>query len=199
MARGSERCAPGRNDPPTRHRGALALVVLAGLVLGMAGCATPAAQAPASASAVGDAAQAGQVAVKYASALFDGDIKTARALVEPASQQSLELIAAGGTQNAVHAKGLANGRTVITSGRAVTTLLGDLCQGSSSRTVATVNPADCISNHDPESTDPIFRVSLLRQPDGEWRVTLSPEPGASPTGGPSIPAPSSSASVAPSP
>lgn len=199
MAHGNEGCASGRLDPRTRHSGAFTVVVLAGLLLGVAGCATPAAHVPGSASGSAsvarDAAQAGEVAVRYATALFDGDIKTAGALVEPPSRESFGLVAAGMGQNVVHAKGLANGRTTITAGRAVTTLLGDLCQDASTPSAVTVNPADCISNHDPESTNPIFRVSLARQSSGQWLVTLSLEPGVSPPGGPSSPAPSASTSV----
>jgi|GEM_PF-4513425 len=173
------------------------VIVLAGLLLGVAGCATPAARTPAadsSASVAGDEGQAGQVAVRYATALFDGDIKTARALVEPSSQQSFELVVAGLGQTKVHAKGLANGRTTITAGRAVTTLLGDLCPGAASATAATVSPTDCMSNHDPASTNPIFMVALARQPNGQWLVTLSLAPGVPPSGGSPDPAPAPSAS-----
>jgi hypothetical protein len=118
----------------------------------------------------GDVSAASSVALKYATDLFDGQVDRARELVEPASQSTFRLVAAGISQQRLKANGLGVGRTQVTGDEATTTLVGDLCRVDPT---GAGSPSDCISNRDPYSANPIFTVATARQPDGSWRVTLT--------------------------
>jgi hypothetical protein len=157
---------------------ARAVVGLMGMALMVAGCSAAATSDRANA----DSAAAGKVALAYSSALFHGDLRSAGQLVEPGSQSAFGLVAAGLSGTAVHANGLADGRTVVTGHTAVTTLVGDLCR-SGPKPTAPPTDEQCVSNRDPKSTNPIFTVTTARQPDGRWLVTFSAPDGVRPSGG----------------
>lgn len=158
-------------------------VAVLGLLLTMNACGTPSGGSTAGGD---DEAAASGVALRYATALFNGRVDQARTLVERASQPTFGLVAAGLAQSAVRATGLSAGRTQVTGDRATTTLVGDLCRVSGT---ATPSPDDCVSNHDTSSNNPIFKVATARQSSGSWLVTLTTPAGTTPGGsGPTPPA-----------
>jgi hypothetical protein len=110
--------------------------------------------------------RAGQVALAYARALFAGDFATAQSLVEPDSQSLLGLIKIGYKPDELSAD-IRVGATVVTGDLATTTLLGEICH-----VTAGSSPTDCVSNTDPGTADPIFRVNLIRSAGRDWQITL---------------------------
>jgi hypothetical protein len=120
----------------------------------------------------------GRVALEYVRALFSGDFDKAQSLVEPGSQPAFRLVALGVDPKLVTARDLAIGATVVNGARASTTILGTICRaGDSSSAGAT----DCITNHDPGTSNPIFKVALVRQPGGDWLVSLDVAAGLLPS------------------
>jgi hypothetical protein len=155
--------------------------LFAATVVGLGGCGSP---APSGAPSADLGADPDVVAVRYAKALFAGDIATARSLTEPASQSALRLVALGIDPALVHARDLAVGSTAIGGDRAVVTLTGTLCRRSRKPSKADPSPPeDCVSNPDVHTDSPIFKVAVARQPDRLWLVTLTPLQNPGPDGG----------------
>lgn len=123
---------------------------------------------------------AGAVALAYANALFSGDLDGASHYVEDDSTAAFQLIRAGIDPRTLYAKDLAVGSSKITNGVAVVILTGTVCH-------KTTPPADddCLSNHDPASSNPVFHLTLRPTTAGHWKVALGLMPATPSTSAPS--------------
>lgn len=139
------------------------------VLLAVAGCGGAAGSGPASASADPNGTPE-DVALRYVRATFSGDPSSARALVEPASQDAQKIVELGIGQQQLSARDLGVGATQIDGERATVVILGTLCR--SAPKARSASPRDCVTNRDPASKDPIFRVFVARQPDQTWLVSL---------------------------
>ena len=119
----------------------------------------------------------GGVAVRYAQALFGGDIDTAKSLVDPQGASAFALMASGLGQTHVTGKDLGVGSTSINGDAAVVILVGTFCGADG-----------CITNSSPHTDNPIFRVAE-RRAGGRWLVTFAA--GAAPAGPDVTPSPAS--------
>lgn len=161
-------------------------------LVALAGCGNPAASNGTGSSP--DNREPGQVALAYVRALFSGDFDRAQALVDPGSRAAFQLVALGMDPKLVTARDLGIGSTVVNGDRASTTILGTICRAGG----ATPGLADdCLTNNDPSTSNPIFKVALVRRSDGAWMVTLDLTGGVPPADLTRTPAASQS-SVAPS-
>lgn len=114
------------------------------------------------------------VALQYTEALFGGHLDAARQFVAPASQNTFLVVTAGLGSLSMRTQGLTIGSTSVSDSTAVAILMGTLC---SSHGLAPLTPADtsssvnCVTNSNPHSANPVFRVQLIRNSDGRWLVT----------------------------
>ena len=147
-----------------------AIGALAGLLLlGVAGCG-------ASRSGTQSPDGAGEVALDYTNDLFTGDYDSVKALVQPSDRSGFQLINAGVEPGGADAENLGVGSVSLAGVAATVVLTGSVC-----RTATPGDPGGCITNSDPNSDNPIFRVSL-RQDSGSWQVVFqAPTPAGSQT------------------
>jgi len=153
------------------HPAQLALCSVA-ILVGLVGCGRPAAD-PGAAKATAD--KAGQVALAYTRALFSGDLGKARSLVEPGSRSAFQVVAVGVDPKLVTARDLSVGTTAVNGTLADATILGTICRRASKP-----GPDQCMTNTDPNTTNPIFKVTLAQQPNGDWRVSFRTAVGPQP-------------------
>jgi hypothetical protein len=137
--------------------------------------------------------KSGQVALEYAQALFSGNFDKARALVEADSQSAFQLVRLGVDPKTLTVRDIGIGSTAVNGDRASTTLTGTICRKDTAG-AATGAPEDCITNHDPSTSNPIFKVAVARQPNGKWMVSLKIS-GATQNGASNSAAPSVTSSV----
>jgi hypothetical protein len=133
----------------------------------------------------------GDVALSYVRATFSADPSRARRWVEPASQDAYRIVELGIGDQELSARDLAVGSTKIDGDRATVIVLGTLCRKEPK---AKTTEPECVTNTDPESANPIFRVFLARQADASWMVSLRIEQSIMPSPGD---APSAATSSAP--
>jgi hypothetical protein len=108
--------------------------------------------------------------VRFTRALFEGDFARARQYLAPESRNALRVVTAGLREASVSQHNLAAGTDRVRGTSATAILTGTLC---SSHSVKAVNrtPHDCITNRDPHSDNPVFRVGLTLGSDRQWRVS----------------------------
>ncbi len=122
---------------------------------------------------------AGAVALAYANALFSGDLDGAAHYVEDDSAAAFQLIQVGIDPRTIYAKDLDVGSSTVTNGVAVVILTGTVCHKADP-------PAadDCLSNHDPASSNPVFHLTLRPTTAGDWKVALGVTPATPSTTAP---------------
>lgn len=172
-----------------------AIAVLGCTAMALAGCGSAQTPKPLAASS-GNGPD--QVAMSYARSLFSGDFDAASQRVDSAGRGSFLALTAGLGPSSVRGHDLAVGSSSVTGTSAVVVLTGTLCSTHSLATLsaAAQSPgAGCISNADPHSLNPIFRIDLSYEA-GRWLVTFR-TPQTSPVA-PSTSATSTQAAV-PSP
>jgi len=150
----------------------------------------------------------GSAAVGYVTALYSGDFARAAKFVPPAQQSLFRYIAKGLTPTSVRSEHIKAASVTVAGSKASVVLTGTLCatnasvgsagsaSGPSSAGPAAPGKLECITNTDPQSADPLFRISLIKTSANVWYVsygaqgvTASPQPSAG----------YSSSSAAPSP
>jgi len=149
--------------------------------MSLAGCAarsgTP---GPAAASGAAPAS----VAVRYGRAFFAGNFTGASRFVDPSSRSAFLALADGLGPASLSSRNLAAGSTAIRGEVAVVILTGTVCSSASQASLppgSHAPAARCVTNSDPHSTSPVFRVTLGRETDGRWMIIYQiPSPG---TGG----------------
>lgn len=120
------------------------------------------------------------VALEYARALFAGRTDKARELVAPESRAAFDAISNAAAAFATRSLNLAVGSSTVTGDIAVEVLTGTMC-----RTVKSPSPpapsgsplTDCVTNSDPRTKNPIFRITLRRN-GHTWQVFFGPRPTA---------------------
>lgn len=132
------------------------------------------------------------IALRYVKATFSENPSSARSLVEPASQDAYKIVELGIGQQQLTSRDLQVGSTKIDGDRATVVMMGTLCRSAPTQSTPA---ADCITNQDPRSGNPIFQVFLTRQQDQSWLVSLRTEQSGVPE--PEQQPGSSSSSVAP--
>jgi hypothetical protein len=113
------------------------------------------------------------VAVAYTNDLFSNRLADAMAMVLPSSQGDFKLMETLVSQQSGSAHGLVAGATRTSGNSAVVVLLGTICMSGSDVSPgrsAAPGGARCLSNADPGSTNPGFKVSLQKASDGKWYV-----------------------------
>lgn len=147
----------------------LRLVASGAVLIGLGGCGST---APAHTQVVGvDRHSAGAVAQAYARHLFAGEFPLAAQSVLPAEQSVFRAITLGVGSASTRAQNLAVGSVAVTGQHAVVVLTGTLCTTASRKPLSKSPSAkNCVSNRDPKSTNPIFRVQLVMIPAKTWYV-----------------------------
>jgi len=149
--------------PPSRR---FALPVLALALAAAGGCA----QHSAAAAPARDQSAPGPVAVAYTQALISGDVPGAERLVLPKDRATLAKVPLPKGMN-VHAYGLGVGSSSVKETSATVVLTGKICNMTGSR-APSPSTGSCISNADINSTNPLFRLALIRDADQKWYVSL---------------------------
>jgi hypothetical protein len=108
--------------------------------------------------------------VRFTRALFGGDFDRARRYVAPDSRNALLVVTAGLRDASVSQRDLAAGSLRVHGTSATAILTGTLCSSHSVKRV-TRTSHDCITNRDPHSDNPVFRVGLKLGSDRQWRVS----------------------------
>jgi hypothetical protein len=149
----------------------------------------------------------GSAAVGYVTALYSGDPNAAAKFIPPAQQSLFRYIAKGLTKTSVRAEHIKAISVTVAGSNATVVLTGTLCatnasMGSSSSSsgsspIASAGPSapgklGCITNTDPQTTNPLFRISLTKTSANMWYISYA-TPGATPSPQPSVGSGSSSA------
>jgi hypothetical protein len=112
----------------------------------------------------------GTIAVRFTQALFGGHFDRARRYVAPDSRNALLVITAGLRSDSLSQHDLAVGSSSVHGTSAATILTGTLCSSHGAKPV-TRSSRDCITNRDPHSDDPMFRVVMTLGPARRWQVS----------------------------
>jgi hypothetical protein len=173
------RCRRARAGQRAARSASLAVLALAAGALGACGSArtaTPSASTtaaiPRATSAAPNTAGAdpGTIAVRFTRALFGGHFDRARRYVARDSRNALLVITAGLRSDSLSQHDLAAGSSRVHGTSAATILTGTLCSSHSAKPV-TQAPRDCITNRDPHSDEPMFRVVMTLGPARQWQVS----------------------------
>jgi hypothetical protein len=178
-----------------RHLGLHTLLI--GVVLATASaCASSTAQ---SAGGRADVSMPSNAAVAYVTALFSGDVDRAAEFILPGDQNLFRYIADGVTSNSTRSENIKAAAVTVVGEKATVILTGTLCTTPSlsptpmpSNSPSTQSPtissdnAQCVSNTDPHTTNPIFQVMLKSGDAGHWYVDYGSSGGSTiPTSAPS--------------
>jgi hypothetical protein len=125
-----------------------------------------------------------QVALTYASALFSGEFEVASHQVDLAGRGAFLALTAGLGASSIRSHDLAVGSSAVAGTAAIVILTGTICSSGSMATLPAAQQqssgAGCVSNTDPHSASPIFRVDLASE-GGQWLVTFR-MPSSAPDG-----------------
>lgn len=126
-------------------------------------------------------ASVGTVALQYIRATFSEHPDTAGQYVEPASRDTFQILSAEMHPASIAAEHLAIGTVVVTENHASAVLTGTICSAHSAKPLPTDSAQRkryCVSNDDPDSSNPIFLIRLLHDENRGWQVTFPrPRPG----------------------
>jgi hypothetical protein len=153
----------------TRDRNAL-IGALSGLAVVLVAACGSGGSGSDGAPMTADEAAAGRVALAYASALSSGASKSARRYVASRYRGAFDRLQKAIQGKAATSHGLAVGSVQISGRTATATLTGTFCQG----TPADKSADQCVTNHDPHTSNPIFLVHLLHEHERSWRVRYGP-------------------------
>jgi hypothetical protein len=156
-----------------------------------------------------DQSSPSSVAIAYVTALFEGNVNKANSFVSPVYRNILPVVNAGQSPAVGQTRNIAVGSSTVNGDSAFVVLTGTLCgprpQAAQPSAASPATNADsggtpspgppapappapsqhmarrCFTNTDPHSSNPAFRVELVRSQDGgNWFVTF-PYPASSPT------------------
>lgn len=121
----------------------------------------------------------GAVAVAYTSDIFSGNLNEAAALVLPSYRSEFRVLQTIMATNTGSATNLAPGDTTFSGNTAVVVVTGTICGNSPSATPSASPAPRCLTNSDPNSSNPGFRVALEKSANNQWFIYF-PLPTASP-------------------
>lgn len=121
------------------------------------------------------------VAVRFATDLYSADPNRARSLVAATARGEFQVIVNASAGRRLSSTGLQAGEVAKIGNSAIVTVLGTICgmSAEATRSSGTAANSTCVSNSDRGSTDPRFRVSLMKASTGGWVVYFPAPPSNS--------------------
>jgi hypothetical protein len=113
-------------------------------------------------------------AVGYARSLFSGDYTAAGRYVAASERAPILALMARLGPKSVRSYNLRAGKTIVSGTNATVELTGTICSSGGITALPTnaQSSGHCVTNGDPQSSNPIFLVHLAREAGGRWFVVF---------------------------
>lgn len=121
----------------------------------------------------------GPVAVAYTRDIFLGKLTEAATMVLPSYRSEFRVLQTVMATNTGSVTNLAAGDATFSGNTAMVVLTGTICENTPGATPSASPVPRCLTNSDPNSSNPGFRVALEKSAKNQWFIYF-PLPAASP-------------------